>query len=225
MYTHLFFDLDDTLLDFKKTERFAFIKLMSENDLEFSEEVFERYNQINRKVWQDLEKHLITSEQVKIRRFELFCEEMGIQANPANLSNQYLINLGQGTDFMEGAKTILEKIKGKFNLVLITNGLSVVQTPRIKNSGLGDLFSACVISEEVGVSKPSPVFFEIAWQRSGKPDKASILVIGDSLSSDIQGGINFCVDTCWYNPNGLECTLPATYQISTYTELAKILGV
>ena len=98
MYTHLFFDLDDTLLDFKKTERFAFIKLMSENDLEFSEEVFERYNQINRKVWQDLEKHLITSEQVKIRRFELFCEEMGIQANPANLSNQYLINLGQGTD-------------------------------------------------------------------------------------------------------------------------------
>lgn len=224
-YTHLFFDLDDTLLDFKATERKSFIQLMVDNGLPFSEGILERYNQINQSVWQDLEKHLISSAEVKVRRFELFCREFGYAIDPGELSRQYLANLGKGVDRVEGADDLLCRLAGKYNLALITNGLSVVQNPRIKRSGFDQIFSAITISEEVGVSKPSNAFFEIAWERAGKPEKAKTLVVGDSLSSDMKGGIDFGMDTCWFNPHGLKGGMPVTYEIRSLPELLPILGL
>ena len=224
-YTHLFFDLDDTLLDFKATERKSFIQLMADNGLPFSEEILERYNRINQSVWQDLEKHLISSAEVKVRRFELFCREYGYDNDPGELSRQYLANLGAGVDRVEGADDLLNQLAGKFSLGLITNGLSVVQNPRIKRSGLDQLFSSITISEEVGVSKPSNAYFEIAWQRAGKPDITKSLVIGDSLSSDMKGGIDFGMDTCWFNPHGLAGGLPVTYEIRALAELLPNLAL
>ena len=224
-YSHLFFDLDDTLLDFKKTEQTAFVSLMAQYNLPFTEEIFDQYNQINRKVWQDLEKHLISSEQVKTKRFEIFCSQLDIRVDHRVMAEQYLKNLSQGIERIEGCEELLRKVNGKFNLVLITNGLSAVQNPRIIRSGIDKLFPIIVISEEVGVSKPSAEFFSIAWEKAGHPAKDKVLVIGDSLSSDIHGGINFGMHTCWYNPNNLQGALQPTYTIDHLDQLSQILGL
>ena len=223
-YTTLLFDLDDTLLDFGIAEDQAFRQLMTDNGLPFTQSIFDRYNEINRSVWKQLEDHSLTSDQVKFRRFEIFCQEFKISISSEKLALEYLVNLSKGVQFIDGAWEILQRFRQDHTLILVTNGLSAVQTPRIQKSGLGSLFSAVIISEEAGVSKPSVAFFELAWKMAGKPEKDKMLVIGDSISSDIQGGINFGIDTCWYNPANAVPTLPVTYNIQRLGQLPEIIA-
>lgn len=223
-YKCLFFDLDDTLLDFNKAEVYAFDKLMQQNGIPNTSEIFKSYDVMNKRVWADYEKRLLTADEVKVRRFELFCLAYQLPLIPAALSEQYLDNLSQNHEFMDGAPALMDSIQGRFHLVLVTNGLSKVQNPRISNSGLGTIFSQTYISEEVGLSKPSTEFFQYVFDRLTGIKKEDILMIGDSLSSDMLGGINFGLDTCWYNPKGFDGSLPVTFQVNHLSDLQKLLG-
>jgi putative hydrolase of the HAD superfamily len=136
-----------------------------------------------------------------------------------------LEQLSRASDLIEGAQETIRALRAHYQMAIITNGLSDVQRPRLDASGIADCFALLAISEELGVVKPDPRFFEIVMQRIGQPPKAEVLVIGDSLTSDIQGGNNAGFDTCWYNPTGSapDPRFPATYEIRILTDLHDLL--
>lgn len=222
-YKCLLFDLDDTLLDFKITEKFAFNKLMEQNNLPLTEDVFQRYCTINKAVWDDFEKHLLTADEVKYKRFELFCQAYALPLDAVVLGDQYLENLSQSYELIEGAIDLLDRLKSNYKLVLVTNGLSKVQNPRIHSSRMNEYFPLVFISEEVGCSKPSNEFFQHVFNHLGEITKEDILIIGDSMSSDMLGGRNFGIDTCWFNPNQQARKFDVTFEITRLNELNMIL--
>ena len=134
-----------------------------------------------------------------------------------------LDQLAQQAHLIEGAAELIQTLNGRYHLALITNGLADVQYPRLARSGLESYFSAVVVSDEVGVAKPNPGIFDVAFERMNQPAKNEVLIIGDSLSSDITGGITYGIDTCWYNPNGQSSDLPITHKIKTLHQLNEIL--
>jgi 2-haloacid dehalogenase len=117
-------------------------------------------------------------------------------------SDRYLANLGTCIDLMPDAGSVLQALHARTHLALITNGLTIVQRARLAHSGLDRFFEVVVISDEEGVSKPHPGIFQIAFERMGNPDKNEVLMVGDSLTSDIRGANTFGIDACWYNPEG-----------------------
>jgi HAD superfamily hydrolase (TIGR01549 family) len=131
--------------------------------------------------------------------------------------------LALGADLLPGAQEIVRALKPRFHLALVTNGLADVQRPRLERSALADCFEKVFISEEVGAAKPSTAYFDAVFGAIGNPPKNEVLIIGDSLSSDMQGGLGYGIDTCWYNPDRKTTDLPVTYQISRLLELVPIL--
>ncbi|MCJ0054779.1 YjjG family noncanonical pyrimidine nucleotidase [Clostridioides difficile] len=225
-YKFIFFDADDTLFDFKKSESHAFKKLLSEFDLEFNfENYIESYRNISDKLWLDLEKNIITLNELKLLRFELFANKISLDVDSETLSKMYLNFLGECTFLIPGAIDILQYLKKKYTIVIITNGISVVQKKRLENSKIKGYIDGMVVSEELKISKPNPEIFKYALKKFNCHDKSSALMIGDSLTSDILGGINSGIDTCWLNSNNsINYTnhIP-TYEINTLIELKKLL--
>lgn len=201
-YSWLFFDADGTLFDYDLAEARALDSTFRDFNLALSQSSTEAYRRINAQVWRDFEKGLISSEALRVRRFELLFEAAGVQADLLAFSARYLVNLSCASDLLPGAEETVRALHGRYHLALITNGLKDVQRPRLVLSPLNGLFNVIAISEEIGAAKPDPLYFERVFALAGNPQKPSVLVIGDSLSSDIQGGINYGLDTCWYNPTG-----------------------
>jgi len=144
---------------------------------------------------------------------------------PAAFSTIYLRHLARASHLIEGAREIVPALQAKYRLALITNGLRDVQRPRLAGSAIGDCFAEVIISEEVGAAKPDPAIFDAAFERLGRPPRTNVLVIGDSLSSDIAGARGYGLDTCWYNPTGTARPADATstYEIHHLSELARLL--
>ncbi|MCC7118092.1 MAG: YjjG family noncanonical pyrimidine nucleotidase [Anaerolineales bacterium] len=223
-YPWLWFDADDTLFDYQKAEDTALFKTLEAYDLPFEESHHALYREINQGLWQALERKEIQPEVLRVRRFELFLEAVGRPIEKAEaMSASYIERLALCADLIDGALEVLEALQPRCRFGLITNGLAVVQNSRLALSPLKKFFSPVVISEEVGFAKPAVEFFNAAHERAGFPPRREILVIGDSLTSDMQGGINFSVDTCWFNPQGKPANLPITYQIQTLRELLELL--
>ncbi|MBO7430495.1 MAG: YjjG family noncanonical pyrimidine nucleotidase [Spirochaetia bacterium] len=195
-YTHLFFDADGTLFDFNTSEKKALEKTLRTLCGTWRPELADLYHQVNKAAWKELEKKLITLDQLKVLRFERFMKQIDLKFNPAEVSRMYTGFLAQSDDLFPGALEILEKLYKKYSLVLVTNGITAVQRGRVKATDTEKYFKAIVISEEVGVAKPDPTFFKIASERSGNPAKDKILMIGDSMTSDIPGAFNYGIDSC-----------------------------
>jgi len=168
----------------------------------YRSEYLASYKRINHEVWRSFERGEITSLELRRIRFQRFCDEVGIDTNPESMSARYLEWLGRSAFLLDGASEVVEKLAAYCRLAIVTNGLKDVQNGRFGLSPIKHHFDAIVISEEVGAQKPDPRIFEHAMERLGKPDRRSVLMVGDSLSSDIQGGVNFGIDTCWFNPAG-----------------------
>jgi 2-haloacid dehalogenase len=201
-YPWLFFDADGTLFDYNRAEATAFRKAFDSLPFPFEESYLDTYQKINRDLWQALERHEITPAVLRLRRFELLLETLQLSGSADDLSVAYVEQLGYCTDLIDGAYEVLQTLSRSSHIAIVTNGLEAVQRSRLTHSTIHPFITELIISEEVGAAKPHPAFFDAAFARTGNPSKSDVLIIGDSLTSDIQGGINYGIDTCWYNPGG-----------------------
>ena len=192
-------DLDDTILDFKKAEARALSRSLTEMAVPHDESVLEHYNVLNLQYWERLENGELTREQVLVGRFVQLLEEMGSDADPVELRNRYEDNLSHGHFFVDGAEELLQTLYPVCRLFLVSNGTAVVQYGRLASAGISGFFEEIFISQELGVNKPSPEFFERCFARIPGFDRERCILLGDSLTSDIRGGINAGVRTCWFN--------------------------
>lgn len=227
MYRWLFFDADGTLFDYEAAEAKALEGTFRELGMEYHPEYRLIYRKYNQWVWEEYEHGRISAEDLRLRRFDLLFDTIGISADSAVFSQHYLPNLAHGSDLIPGVMALIKRLHGRFHLAVITNGLKQVQYQRLRDSGLDAWLDAIIVSEEIGSSKPAQAYFDAAFRLTGYPDRKEVLIIGDSLSSDIRGGLNYGVDTCWYNPekkDRQDDCLPV-YEIHSWDELEPILGL
>jgi len=224
-YTQLLFDADNTLFDYDAAETHALRTTFAQFELPFEPSYTQIYRQINEKIWQDFEAGKISQKVLRPRRFALLFEAVGVQCDPHEFSVNYLRNLADGTELIDGAAEVVAALAGRYQMLIVTNGLKEVQTRRLAQSVLRPYFPAMIISEEVGASKPDPAFFDAVFAQLGNPPKNQVLLIGDGLSSDIQGGNNYHIDVCWFNRYGhpLDPALNVQYEIAQLSELLTIL--
>ena len=223
-YQWLLFDADGTLFDYYRAEDTALAQNFTLHNLAFQPDYRLRYRDINHQFWLRLEQKQVTPEELRVGRFQQLFTELDIAYDAAAFSATYLEQLAQQAHLIDGAVELLEALNGRYHLALITNGLADVQYPRLARSGLEAYFSAIIVSDEVGVAKPNPGIFDVAFNRMNQPAKSEVLIIGDSLSSDMSGGINYGIDTCWYNPQGESTQLTVTYEIGQLSQLPGILN-
>lgn len=224
-YRWILFDADNTLFDFDRSAREALQRTIEAHGCRFEPSHLELYEQINTRYWQAFEKGEVDQARLRIGRFEDLLKELGMQSpDPGQFAEDYEQNLSRNGHLLEGSEEILETLRPHVQMALITNGLLNVQRPRLDSSPIRPYFREILISEEVGAAKPDPKIFEIAFLRMGSPDRSEVLIVGDSLSSDIQGGVNFGIDTCWYNPNqkSRDHDVAATFEIESLRELEAI---
>ena len=202
-YDIVLFDADETLLDFKRAEREALAATLIDFSFPCSEEIIEVYSKINSSFWKKLERGEIDKASLKTERFREFCETLGFSCNPVEMAETYIKNLSEQAFVFEGAEEICKRLSKTCRLYIVTNGIKSVQTKRFDKSGLKPYFEDCFISEDMGFEKPDRRYFEAVAAKISDFDASRTLIVGDSLTSDIAGGMNFNIDTCWYNPNGL----------------------
>lgn len=225
MFEYLFIDLDDTILDFQKAERIALRKTLEHFGLVPTEPVLHRYHLINKAHWEALERKEITREQVLLGRFQVLFAEMGICAEPAEVAQTYEGNLSIGHYFLPGAEDALKRLSGKYRLYLSSNGTARVQAGRLKSAGIRPYFQEVFISQELGANKPALQYFEACFAKIPGFDREKALIVGDSLSSDILGGQNAGIATCWVNPGHLPRKegIRVDYEIEALSQLDELL--
>lgn len=226
MYKFVFLDLDNTILDFDAAEAAALPAALLENGVTPSEELNARYHVINNEEWEKYERGEITRDRVLISRYERLFAEFGITADPVKTEDCYRRRLSVGHYFVPGAPELLEYLKSrKYLLYLASNGVAATQKTRLESAGIVPYFEDIFISETTGFHKPEPEYFDYCFRRIPGFAKSCAIMIGDSLSSDIRGGINAGIDTCWFNRCGVEnrSGLTPAFTIRSLGELKKIL--
>ncbi|MCB2288303.1 YjjG family noncanonical pyrimidine nucleotidase [Clostridium sp. CS001] len=225
-YEIIIFDADETLFDFKRSERDAFKNAVLEFDIEYDENHHLKiYQDINTAIWKEFEDGLITQEKLKVERFKRLSDKLDTNFDEIQFSKSYMKHLANASFLYDDSISLVEGLHKDYRLTIITNGLKDVQDNRIRKSIIAKYFEDIVVSEEVLVSKPDPKIFEHALNNIKHTDKGKVIIVGDSLTSDIQGGINFGIDTCWFNPNKIinKTGINPTYEISNLMELKDIL--
>jgi 2-haloacid dehalogenase len=222
-YLWLLFDADDTLFDYPLAEAKALRSTFEHFGQVYRSQYLQIYQIFNRLVWEEFERGETSAAELRLNRFRLLFDEIGIPLYPQDFSQNYLENLAHASDLFPGVADVLKTLSGHYHTAMVTNGLKDVQRPRLQHSAISSFIEKVLISEEMGVAKPASGFFEAVFREIGFPPKAEVLIIGDSLTSDIQGGISYGIDTCWFNPTGKTTTLPVTYMIKTLGQLLKIL--
>ena len=204
MITTVLFDLDETLFDFHKAEAIALSKTLTQLGVEASQENIALYSTINKKHWEMLEEGRITRAQVLLGRFDELFATLGADCQSIQAQKIYEHQLGIGHYFIPGAPELLQELKDRYALYLVSNGTASVQEGRIKSSGISPLFREIFISQKVGYNKPRKEFFDYCFARIPDFSKEKTIIIGDSLTSDVRGGNNAGIRTCWFNPRGNE---------------------
>ena len=223
-YTTLFLDLDNTLLDFSKAEAVSIRRVLSEHNLPYDDQAIEVYSKINRGWWERFENGEIPKNMIYEGRFISFCERYGLTADTATMAVKYTTYLGQSNYTIDGVFEVLDYLKAKgYYFCATTNGLCTTQHSRIKGSGLEPYFDGVFVSEDAGSQKPDVEYFDYVISNIPEKDTSKMLIVGDSQSSDILAGINSGIDTCWYNPNGIEPKYHSKFVISTLLELKELL--
>lgn len=218
-------DLDNTILDFNHAERVALGRAFAELGLEMNDEIAARYHKINIRHWEMLEDGLLTREQVLVQRYETLFRELGVMGDAARTQALYENYLAEGHWFMPGAEELLEALRGRYRLFIASNGVQNVQDGRIASAGIAPYFEKIFISEHMGANKPDARFFEQCFREIPDFRRERAIILGDSLSSDIRGGINAGIMTCWFNPQGKENPGPIfpDYIIGKLDELEGLL--
>lgn len=183
------------------------------------------YQEINTVLWKEFEQGLITQEKLNVERFKRLSDRLKVNFDETNFAKSYIEHLADASFLYDDTIDLIENLNNFYKLAIVTNGLTFVQDRRIRKSIISKYFDTIVISEEILISKPNPKIFEYALKNIKHTDKSKVLIVGDSLTSDIQGGINFSIDTCWYNPNIIinKTSIKPTYEISNFNELKYLL--
>lgn len=225
-YDVILFDADDTLMDFQKAEDAALTQAFEAFHLPLTAEIRQGYLDINHGLWKALERGEIEKPQVLACRFQDTFEKFGIDG-PADGSFERLYQklLGEGAYLVDGALDVLNALREKCTLAIVTNGVTATQTNRLRLCGLDKIISHVFISEQIGVAKPQMGFFDAVFAALGQPDRSRVLIVGDSLTSDMRGGEVAGIDSCWYNPNRKpnDTAVRPTYEIRALSELFLIV--
>ncbi|MDH3273299.1 MAG: YjjG family noncanonical pyrimidine nucleotidase [Gammaproteobacteria bacterium] len=223
-YSTFLLDLDHTLFDSDASESAAFAQTMAAAGVGNPARYAASYQSINLELWARVERGEISPQHVRTRRFERLAAEEDIDADPLQMAEDFVSGLGANGDLYDGAREMLEQLSDQATLALITNGLGEVQRTRIERLGIDEYFDAVVISAEVGAAKPGTKIFDIAFEALDFPSRKRSLMVGDNLASDIQGGANYGIATCWYNPNG-DSVRDADHVVHEINDLAELLGL
>ena len=223
-YKYLLFDSDRTLLDFDKSMRSAIRNTLTKYGFDVTDEVIDFYDAWNNSLWQQFERGEITKADLVYTRFVVMCTRYGIPyPGKGKIETDYIVELGKGHDLLPNALDVVKTLSEDHKCYIITNGFIDVQTPRFEKSGLKPYITDIFISEQIGAEKPSVQFFDEVLKRIGNPDKKEILVIGDSMTADIQGGYLSGIDTVLISkkvPEGFDYS--PTY---TIPEIKDLLGI
>lgn len=226
MIRNVLFDLDDTLFDFHKAEKIALTKTLVHFGIDPTEETLALYSAINAAHWKRLELGEISREEVKVGRYRELFKTIGVECDPVKATAYYESMLAIGHYFMPGAPELLEELYGKYRLYIVSNGTAKVQEGRIGSSGIKKYMDGIFISQVLGANKPDKQFFDICFAEIPDFSLSETVIIGDSLSSDIKGGINAGIITVWFNPKGIENDndIKPDYTIKELSEVPGLLS-
>ena len=226
-YDTILFDADGTLLDFHRSEYEALSDALDQIGMPYDDEVIATYSRINDGLWKQLERGEIQKQELFHRRFELFFEAYGFTWDGKDMAKRYMQALSQKGYLLDGAKELCEALYGKAKMYIVTNGVDFIQKGRFAACGIASYFEERFISDNIGFEKPRVEYFEAVADAIPGFDPEHTLIVGDSLSSDIQGGINYGIDTCWYNPamkeipQGMEGKI--TYVAHNFEQVKKLI--
>ena len=222
-YRYVLFDADETLFHFDIMA--GLVHLFKQYQITFTVADFQHYQQTNKQLWLDYQNGNISAEYLQVKRFTEWGEKLKVPAK--QLNNQFLDAMGLICSLLPGAAALLTKLQAHAKLGIITNGFARMQQIRLQHTGLEHMFDWLVISEEVGVAKPNAQIFEHTFELMGNPPKNEILMVGDNAASDVLGGINAGIDTCWLQHAGQ--TLPEgikpSFKVNSLAQLAQTLGL
>ncbi|MGD9559629.1 MAG: YjjG family noncanonical pyrimidine nucleotidase [Oscillospiraceae bacterium] len=225
-YHCLLLDVDGTLLDFQKAEQEAILGTLQRFELPTDAGTIAQYSQINAALWEKLDKGEIKKDQLVVRRFEQLLAALGTQGDAVLMNSDFLTRLSMAAPVIHGAVELLAELAEFATLAAVSNAVYKVQMQRLEKSGLLPYFDDVFVSEKLGVTKPSPKFFDLALKKLGIKNKQKVLVVGDNLVADIKGGAAAGLDTCWCNFTGAENTtgIAPTHTVRSYPEL-KLVAV
>ena len=225
-YTTVLFDADGTLFDFLRAEKEALCETLLSFEIIPDDERIAVYSDINDGLWKALERGEIEKDVLRYKRFEIFCDKFGFVCDVKKMASLYTDNLSTKGHLIEGARELCRKLYGKARLYIVTNGIDFVQKGRMARSGISEYFEASFISGEIGYEKPDVKYFDYVAEHINGFDKKSTLIVGDSLTSDIKGGILFGIDTCWYNPKNktVPNNMNITYITNDFDEIYAVIS-
>lgn len=224
MIKTVLFDLDDTIFDFKMSEKVALTKTFNDLGIKIDEKIIALYSNYNISQWKRLELGEISREEVKVNRYRLLFEHIGVDVSPERATALYEDYLAVGHYFIDGAVDMLESLYGRYDMYLVSNGAKKVQDGRLASADISRYFKDIFISETVGAEKPSKAFFDYCFERIKNFECSSTVIIGDSLSSDIKGGINAGIRTIWFNPKHEKVQdIVPDYRISSLSDIKPLL--
>lgn len=224
----ILWDIDGTLLNFEMSEKYAIRKCFEIYNLgECTDEMLMQYSQINRKYWEKLERGELSKPEVLVGRFREFFEVQGFPVEKAEpFNDEYQIRLGDNAFYNDDGEQLVRKLKEmKIRQYAVTNGTLIAQQRKLKLSGLDKLLDGVFISDVIGIEKPNIGFFDVIWEEIGSYDKNEVMIVGDSLTSDIQGGNNAGIRCCWYNPHNQANTkgLHIDYEVKNLQDIINLV--
>ncbi len=226
-YKILLFDADNTLFDFDACEKEALHAVFRKYGYPLNDDIFQIYEKINKDLWKKYEIGELDRETVIYSRFGLLFQQIGIEDDGIAFEDDYQDLLGMQYFFVEHAEEVIQRLYPYYSMYVVTNGVTKTQLSRLKDSGLDQYFKKIFVSEETGYQKPMKEYFDYCFERIEDFDAEQAIIIGDSLSSDILGGNNAGIATCWFNPNGLNnsSSITVNHEIRCLKELYELLNV
>ncbi|WGE88729.1 pyrimidine 5'-nucleotidase [Actinobacillus arthritidis] len=220
-YEWVLFDADETLFSFNSY--LGLKSMLKRYAIDFTQQDYDEFQAVNKPLWVAYQNNEITAKDIQTRRFAKLSHQTGIDA--LQLNQELMAEMALVSKPLDGVMDMLKQLYGKVKLGIITNGFTELQQKRLINTETEKFFEIVVVSEQIGAAKPDRQVFDYAFALMDQSDRTKVLMVGDTLASDILGGNNAGIDTCWFNPTKSknETQIRSTYEISSMSQLVEII--